>query len=133
MTQYKPTLFLVARIMLAVMFLLAGFGKLGNMDGFAGYMASGGIPAALAWPVVAFEIIVPLALLVGYQTRLAALALGGFTLMAAIMFHFVPADQLQMTMFLKNVAIAGGLLLLVAEGPGALSLDARKAKSAVAA
>lgn len=113
------------RILLALVFIVAGLGKLGDVQGFAGYMASGGLPAILAWPAILFEILVGLALLVGFQTRLAALALAAFSVVTAVMYHFVPADQLQMAIFLKNLAMAGGYLLLVVHGAGALSLDNR--------
>ena len=70
---------LVARILLSAMFILAGIGKLGDVQGFAGYVASGGLPGFLAWPVIVLEILGGLALLVGFQTRLAALGLGLFS------------------------------------------------------
>jgi putative oxidoreductase len=111
------------RILLALIFIIAGLGKLGDVQGFAGYMASGGLPALLAWPAIAFEIIAGLFLLVGFQTRITALALAGFSLLTALMFHFVPADPAQMTHFLKNLAMAGGYLMVFAHGAGALSLD----------
>jgi len=111
------------RILLALVFIVAGLGKLGDVQGFAGYMASGGLPTILAWPAIAFEIVAGLALLVGFQTRITALALAGFSIVTAIMFHFVPADQMQMAIFFKNFAMAGGYLMLVAHGAGAWSLD----------
>ncbi|MDO6729459.1 DoxX family protein [Marinovum sp. 2_MG-2023] len=115
---------LVARILLATMFILAGVGKLGDVAGFAGYMASGGVPAILAWPVILLEILGGIALLVGFQTRLAALALGGFSIAAGVLYHFVPADQMQMTIFLKNLALGGGYLALALAGAGQWSVDA---------
>lgn len=122
MTTYVP---LVARILIAPMFLLAGIGKLGDMSGFMGYMASGGVPTFLAWPTVALEVLGGAAILIGFQTRVAAFLLAGFCLLTALLFHLVPADQMQMNIFLKNVAVAGGLLMLVAFGPGSLSVDKR--------
>ncbi|MGY3436979.1 MULTISPECIES: DoxX family protein [unclassified Marinovum] len=115
---------LVARILLATMFIMAGVGKLGDVAGFAGYMASGGVPGVLAWPVIALEIVGGLALLVGFQTRLAALALGAFSIVAAVLYHYVPADQMQMTMFMKNIALGGGYLALALIGAGQWSVDA---------
>lgn len=115
---------LIARILLALLFIMAGLGKLGNVEGFAGFMASGGVPAFLAWPVIAFEILGGVALLVGFQTRLVALALGGFCLVSGALYHFVPADQMQMTMFMKNIALTGGYLALALTGGGAWSVDA---------
>lgn len=114
---------LIARILLGVLFVMAGIGKLGDVQGFAGYMASGGVPAILAWPVILLEIIGGLALIVGFQTRLAALALGLFSLASGVLYHYVPGDQMQMTMFLKNIALTGGYLALAIAGPGDWSLD----------
>ena len=118
---------LPGRVLLALLFIVAGLGKLGDVAGFTGYMVSGGIPAIFAWPTILLEVLGGLAILIGFQTRIAALALAGFTLLAAVLYHFVPADQMQMTMFLKNVAITGGLLLLAQHGAGKLSVDGRKA------
>ncbi len=117
---YAP---LAARIMMGVLFIMAGVGKLGDVPGFAGYMASGGIPAILAWPSILFELALGLALIVGFQARIMALLGAGFCVVTAVLFHFVPADQMQMTMFLKNFAIAGGLLMVFAHGAGTLAVD----------
>ncbi|KUF11579.1 DoxX family protein [Pseudoponticoccus marisrubri] len=114
---------LVARVLLGLLFVMAGINKLGDVSGFAGYMASGGVPEILAWPVVLFEILVGLALIAGFQTRLAALALGLFSLASGLLYHYVPADPMQMTMFLKNLALTGGYLALALAGPGAWALD----------
>jgi len=111
------------RILLALIFIVAGLGKLGDVQGFAGYMASGGLPALLAWPAILFEIVAGFLLLVGFQARITALALAAFSLVTALMFHFVPADPGQMTHFLKNLAMAGGYLMVFAHGAGALSVD----------
>ncbi|MBN7785668.1 DoxX family protein [Ponticoccus sp. (in: a-proteobacteria)] len=115
---------LVARILLGLLFLVAGWGKLADVQGFAGYMASGGVPAFLAWPVVLFEILGGLALILGLLTRPAALALGLFSVATAVMFHS-PADPAQMTNFLKNMALAGGYLAIAITGAGAWSVDRR--------
>lgn len=115
---------LVARILLAAIFILAGIGKLGDVQGFAGYMASGGVPAFLVWPVILFEILGGIALLIGFLTRPAALALGVFSIVAAVLYHFVPADQAQMTNFMKNIALGGGYLALALLGGGQWSVDA---------
>ncbi|MEQ8341521.1 MAG: DoxX family protein [Marinovum algicola] len=126
---------LVARILLSAMFILAGIGKLGDVQGFAGYVASGGLPGFLAWPVIVLEILGGLALLVGFQTRLAALGLGLFSVATGVLYHFVPADQMQMTIFMKNLALAGGYLALALVGAGQWSADAalgRKSATATA-
>lgn len=116
---------LAARVLLALLFVIAGLGKLADVDGFAGFMASGGVPAFLAWPVILFEILGGLAILVGFQTRIVALALAGFCVLSGLLYHFNPADQMQMTMLLKNLGLAGGFLLLAQTGAGAWSADSR--------
>jgi putative oxidoreductase len=126
MTQQINSALLVARIFLALLFIIAGLGKLGNVEGFAGFMASGGIPAILAWPVILFEILGGLAILVGFMTRPVALALGAFCLVSGLLYHFDPSDQNQMTNFLKNVALTGGYIALAIAGAGKFSLDSRK-------
>ncbi len=79
---------LVARVLLALLFIVAGLGKLGDVAGFAGYMASGGVPAFLAWPVIALEVLGGLAILVGFQIRIAAIALAAFSILSALLYHF---------------------------------------------
>lgn len=120
----NDTALLVARVLLGLLFIMAGIGKLGDVAGFAGYMATGGIPAFLAWPVIGFEILGGLALILGLQTRYVALALGAFSLASGALYHYVPADQLQMTMFLKNLALTGGYIALAISGAGRFSIDA---------
>ncbi len=114
---------LAARILIGLLFLLAGVGKLGDVAGFGGYLASGGLPAILAWPAILFEIVVGLGLIAGFQTRILALLAAAFCVVTALLYHFVPADQMQLTMFLKNLAIAGGLLLIGANGAGRFAVD----------
>lgn len=128
----NTSLLLVARILLGLLFVVAGFGKLGNVDGFGAYMASGGVPAILAWPVVLFEILGGLALIAGFQTRIAALGLAAFCVLSGLLYHFDPADQMQMTNLLKNLGLAGGYLALFITGPGAWSLDAKLGRSSTA-
>ncbi len=121
----KDTTLLAARVLLGLLFVVAGLGKLGDVAGFSGYMASGGVPAFLGWPVVLFEIIVGAALIVGFQTRIAALALAAFCVLSGVLYHFDLADQNQMTQLLKNLALAGGYLALWVTGAGALSVDGK--------
>lgn len=125
-----PVALLAARVLLGLLFVMAGLGKLGDVAGFAGYMASGGVPAVLAWPVVLFEILGGLALILGLQTRIVALALGAFCVLSGVLYHFDPADQMQMTQLLKNLGLAGGYLALAVTGAGALSVDARMGRAA---
>jgi putative oxidoreductase len=119
---------LAGRSLLAVLFLLSGFGKIDAYAGTAGYMSSVGVPSAMLPVVIAIEILGALAIIVGWKTRVTAVLLAGFSLLTAVIFHHNFGDQIQMIMFLKNVSIAGGFLLLVANGAGPLSLDRRLAK-----
>ncbi|CUX81154.1 MAG: putative oxidoreductase [Roseibaca calidilacus] len=119
------TQLLVARVLMGLLFVMAGVGKLGDVAGFAGYMASGGVPAFLAWPVVLFEIIGGLALIAGFQTRIVAYALAAFCVVSGLLYHFDLANQMQVTQLLKNLALAGGYAAIAAAGAGAWSVDAK--------
>lgn len=115
---------LVGRVLLASIFLMAGISKLGT--GYAGtqaYMDSMGVPGALLPLVILLEIGAAIALLAGYLTRASAWALAVFTLAAAIIFHGDLSDHMQSILFMKNLAIVGGLMLLASAGPGSFSVE----------
>jgi putative oxidoreductase len=118
---------LAGRILLAAIFLLSGLGKLADPAGTIGYIGAAGLPLApIAFAgAVAVEVGGGIALIAGYRSRLAAAALAAFSLLAALGFHSNLADQNQFIHFLKNIAMAGGLLQVVAFGGGRLSLDGR--------
>ena len=120
------------RLLLALIFILSGLGKLGASEATQGYIASVGLPLPMLSYLIAIvvEVVGGLLLLVGYQTRIASLALAAFTLAAAVLFHSNFADQNQMIHFLKNISIIGGLLQVAAFGAGALSIDARRLRTA---
>ena len=133
LSQYQSAFSLAARILLAALFLPAGLSKLFGFTGTVGYIASVGLPLPMVGAVlaVALELLGGLALIAGYQTRWAALLMALFTVAAGVLFHnfwAAPAEafQVQQIMFMKNLAIAGGLLALTAFGPGAMSLDAKR-------
>lgn len=115
------------RFLIAVIFLLSGVGKIFAPEATQGYIAAAGLPLPVVGYAIALlaEVGGGLLLLLGYQTRYAALGLAIFTVAAAIGFHHNFADQNQMIHFLKNLAITGGLLQIYAFGPGGFSLDAR--------
>ena len=119
---------LSGRTLLAVLFLLSGLGKIAGYTATAGYMSALGVPSALLPIVIATEVLGAIAIILGWQTRITAFLLAGFSLLSAFIFHSNFADQIQMIMFFKNVSIAGGFLLLLANGAGPLSLDRRFAK-----
>lgn len=116
---------LLGRVFLAHIFILAGINKIGGYEGTAAYMDSMGVPGMLLPLVIILEIGGGLAVLIGWQTRIMSLLLAGFSIVAAILFHGNISEQVQMIMFMKNWAIAGGLMVLAANGAGAYSLDNR--------
>ena len=121
---------LIGRVFIAAIFLMAGIGKLGaGYAGTQGYMESMGVPGMLLPLVIALEIGGAILVIAGLWTRLAALALAGFTVLSAVLFHADFADQTQMIMFMKNFAIAGGFLFLAVSGAGAWSIDSRRART----
>jgi putative oxidoreductase len=130
MHALRDTAALIGRILIAYLFVPAGWSKIGGFGGTAGYIASKGLPlpevgAALA---IGVELLAGLMILIGWKTRWAALALALFTAVASFFFHNywgVPADQqmMQKLLFNKNVAVVGGLLLLYAFGPGRLAIE----------
>lgn len=117
---------LIARILLAQIFLLAGINKIFGYSGTQGYMESFGLPGALLPLVILLEIGGAAALIIGWQTRWAAIALAGFSILAALIFHTNFSEQMEVIMFTKDLAIAGGLLSLAVYGPGQISLDNRQ-------
>lgn len=114
---------LAGRILLGHIFLLAGINKISAYEGTAGYMEAMGVPGALLPLVIILEIVGGLALIIGFKTKWAALALAGFTVIAAVLFHADFSDQTQMILFMKNWAITGGLLLVYVYGAGEISMD----------
>ena len=120
---------LLGRMMMALIFILAGLGKIQDPAGTAGYMQSAGLPSILLWPTIALEVLGGLALVLGYKTRYVAFALAIFSVVAALMFHRNFADQMQMILFLKNIAMAGGLLLLAVGGNTAYSMDNKRSST----
>lgn len=125
-TKLQPSAILIARILLALIFLLSGLSKIAATDAIRGYMEAMHVPGFLLWPVILFEVGAGLLIVLGYRTRIVALLLAVFSLVTGFIFHNQFADQIQLTMFLKNVAIAGGFLLLASVGAGRLSLEAKK-------
>jgi len=117
---------LAGRVFLGHIFFMAGLSKLGSgYAGTAGYMESVGVPGGLLPAVIALEIIGGLMVIVGFKVKWAAYALAGFSIIAGVIFHSNFADQMQMILFMKNVSIAGGLLLLSVHGAGLLSVDSK--------
>jgi putative oxidoreductase len=120
---------LAGRVLLSIIFILAGFAKLTAISGTAAWFGSLGLPLPTVTTVIVgvVELLGGLALLAGFQTRIAAILLAVFTLAATAVAHLDFADQVQVLMLQKNLAIVGGLVVLAVFGAGSLSVDARRA------
>jgi len=120
---------LAGRILIALIFIGAGYSKIGGYEATQGYMASMGVPGALLPLVILTELGGGVLIALGLFTRYAAIALAGFTILSAILFHGGSTDQVQQIMFMKNLAIAGGFLFLAVNGAGNISMDRRFRRS----
>ncbi|AQQ69237.1 MULTISPECIES: DoxX family protein [Microbulbifer] len=119
---------LIGRILISVMFIVAGYSKIGAYAGTQEYMAAAGVPGILLPLVILLELGGGLAILFGFFTRWVALAFAVFCALSAWLFHNVPGDQMQQIMFMKNITIAGGFLILACAGAGKFSFDHAMAK-----
>lgn len=128
MNSFQSAVSVLGRVLLSHIFIISGLGKAANPEGTIGYIQSVGAPMPeVAYAIALFvELVLGIALLVGFKARWAAAGIALFTLATAFLFHFNLADQMQQIMFLKNLTIVGGLLLVVAFGAGAYSLDNRR-------
>ena len=114
---------LIGRFFISGVFLLSGFNKIGNYEGTVGWMESFGIPGLLLIPAIILELVAPILVIIGYQTRIAAGALSLFCIATAIIFHTDFSDQMQFIAFMKNIALSGGFLFLVVNGAKGYCLD----------
>ena len=114
------------RVLIAALFVLAGFSKISDYAGTQAYMQHAGVPGAVLPLVILLELGGGLAIILGLYTRPVALLLAGFSIIAGVLFHGGSADQMQQIMLLKDIGLAGGFLFLVANGAGRLSIDARR-------
>ena len=113
----------IGRILLSLIFVQAGVNKIVNYAGTQGYMESAGVPGALLPLVIAVELLGGLAVILGWHARLASFLLAGFSLLSGLLFHANFADPVQTILFMKNVALAGGFLMIVSHGAGPFSVD----------
>ena len=111
------------RLLLSALFLIEGFGKISNQENVIMYMEDYGVPEILFVPATVLEILFPLLLIVGYKTKWAASVMALFTFTVAIIFHTDFSEGMQMIFFLKDLAIAGGFMIVLVYGPGKISLD----------
>ena len=114
---------LIGRILLSALFLIEGFGKISNQENVIMYMEDYGVPGILFVPATVLEILFPLLLIVGYKTKLAAFVMALFTFTVAIIFHTDFSKGMEMVFFLKDLAIAGGFLMIFVYGANKISLD----------
>ena len=111
------------RVLLSALFLIEGISKISMQEDVVMYMEDYGVPGILFIPAIVLEILFPIILIVGYKTKWAASVMAIFTFTVAIIFHTDFSEKMQMIFFLKDIAIAGGFMLIVAYGPGKISLD----------
>jgi len=116
----------LGRLLISLMFLMSGLNKAGNYSNTSGWMESMGVSSSFLPLVILLEIVGALAIILGWQTKISAFLLAGFFLVSALIFHSDLSNQVDMIMFMKNIAIAGGFLFLVAGGAGNYALDNRK-------
>ena len=114
---------IIGRIFLSAVFLIAGVNKIFNYEGTTAYMESFGVPGFLYIPAIILEILFPLLIIIGYQTKISALIMAIFSVSLAIIFHTDFSNQMQVMSFLKNFAIAGGFIIIFVNGPGRWSID----------
>ncbi|MDX2298960.1 MAG: DoxX family protein [Xanthomonadaceae bacterium] len=120
---------LLGRILMVLIFVLAGFTKIMHYDATAADMVAHGIPGMLLPVVIATELLGGLAIILGWQTRIAAFLLAGFSIVTALLMHNDPNSQIEGIMLMKNLSIAGGFLVIFANGAGPLSMDRRWGKA----
>ena len=113
----------LGRIFLSTLFLIEGTNKIFNYEETIQYMENFGVPGYLAIPAIILEILFPLLLIIGYQTKIAALVMAVFTIIVAIIFHTNFDDQMQFITFFKDIAIAGGFIIIFVNGAGKFSVD----------
>ena len=127
MNQLQAFSALLGRLFLAMIFIQSGLSKMSDYAATQGYMDAMGVSSALLPLVIALEVVGGIAIVIGFKARLVALAMAGFSLLSALLFHTNFSDHTQTIMLMKNIAIAGGFLMIVAHGAGAYALDNRNA------
>lgn len=115
----------LGRIFLSTLFFIEGINKIFNYEGTIQYMESFDVPQYLVIPAIILEILFPILLILGYQTKIAALIMAMFTIVVAIIFHTDFDNHMQFITFFKNIAIAGGFIIIFVNSPGKFSLDYR--------
>ena len=116
----------IGRLFLSMIFIFSGFTKITGYAATQGYMEAMGVPGMLLPLVIAVELFGGLAILFGFKARLVAILMAGFSVVSALLFHQFWIDESQMNPFMKNIAMAGGFLMIFAHGAGAYSIDNKR-------
>jgi len=128
MEKFDKFVALGGRFFLSLIFIATGAGKMAEMGASTiAYMEAVGVPGFLFWPSALFELLAGIAILIGYRTKFFAMLLAGFCVLTAVMFHADFSDQIQMILFMKNLAMAGGFMMLMRFGAGEFSMDNKAA------
>ena len=117
---------LVGRVFISSIFLLSGYNKIFNYENTVAWMEGFGVPGFLLGPTIAFEILFPILIIIGYKTQISATLLAIFSIATAFIFHFDFSDQMQTIAFFKNFALAGGFLFIAVHGPKEWSMEKKK-------
>ena len=117
---------LIGRLLISILFLISAYNKIFSIDGSMSWMEGFGVPGFFLYPTIAFEIILPLFVIIGYKARISAGLLAIFCIATAFVFHYDFVDQMQTISFLKNLGLAGGFLFIVANGTKDWSIDREK-------
>mgnify|MGYP001345002928 FL=1 len=116
----------LGRVFISTLFLFSAYNKILNYSGTVGWMESFGVPGFLLGPTIGLEIILPLFVIIGYQTKLSSILLALFSIITAVIFHSDFSDQMQLIAFLKNIGLAGGFIFLAAHGAKEWAVDNKK-------
>jgi len=117
---------LIGRIFISSIFLLSGYNKIFNYGNTVAWMEGFSIPGFLLWPTIVLEILLPILIIIGYQTQISAILLAMFCIATAVIFHLDFSNQMQTIAFLKNFALAGGFLFIAVHGPKEWSMERKK-------
>ena len=117
---------LIGRIFISSVFLLSSYNKIFNFDSTVNWMEGFGVPGFLLLPTIVLEILLPLFIIIGYQTKVSAITLAVFTLATAVIFHSDFTNQMQVIAFLKNLGLAGGFIFIAIHGTKEWALDKKK-------
>jgi putative oxidoreductase len=116
----------LGRVFISTLFLFSAYNKILNYSGTVGWMESFGVPGFLLGPTIGLEIVLPLFIIIGYQTKLSSILLALFSIITAVIFHSDFSDQMQLIAFLKNIGLAGGFIFLAAHGAKEWAVDNKK-------